>query len=221
MADKDMLGTVVRKLVDLPAATLGLVYDLLEKLTNPEWVEATKRFLHEENPWPNDSVATVSASLLADRKPVFSLCLGTFGSKKKMTAEVKKRGHKLTHWAKQVIATPNFTLLTEPEACDFFRVRVWELTGGTRRFFTTKELYEGLFRQGFCEAPDESACAIRIAYCSQPKGECLPVLSSPINSSVLCVERNEAGSCVSEFYTLSQDKWWPRNREVLVCRKHE
>ena len=48
---KDMLGIAVRKLVTLPTQALGLVCDLLEKLSDPDWIEATKRFLRKENPW--------------------------------------------------------------------------------------------------------------------------------------------------------------------------
>jgi len=48
---KDMLGVAVRKLVTLPIQVLGVVCDLLEKLSDPKWVEATKKFLRKENPW--------------------------------------------------------------------------------------------------------------------------------------------------------------------------
>ncbi len=48
---QDMLGIAVRRLVTLPTEILGIVCDLLEKLSNPEWVQATKRFLRKENPW--------------------------------------------------------------------------------------------------------------------------------------------------------------------------
>lgn len=48
---KDMLGIAVRKLVTLPPQTLGIVCDHLGKLADPEWVEATKKFLRKENPW--------------------------------------------------------------------------------------------------------------------------------------------------------------------------
>ncbi len=52
MSNKDMLGIVVRKLVRLPFSSLGIVCDLLEKLSeDPEWVDATKKFLRKENPW--------------------------------------------------------------------------------------------------------------------------------------------------------------------------
>lgn len=48
---KDMLGICIRKLVTFPTELLGIVCDLLEKLADPEWVQATKRFLRKENPW--------------------------------------------------------------------------------------------------------------------------------------------------------------------------
>lgn len=49
---KDMLGIAIRKLVTLPNNVLGIVCDLLEKLSDPEWVMALKKFLRKENPWP-------------------------------------------------------------------------------------------------------------------------------------------------------------------------
>ena len=63
MATKDMLGVAVRKLVTLPAATLGLVCDLLEKFADPEWVEAAKRFLRKENPWEGQSATSAATSV--------------------------------------------------------------------------------------------------------------------------------------------------------------
>jgi len=57
---KDMLGRAVRKLVTLPAEVLGIVCDLLQKLDDPEWVEATKRFLRKENPWVEVALAVDS-----------------------------------------------------------------------------------------------------------------------------------------------------------------
>jgi len=51
---KDMLGTIVRKLVTLPAEVLGIVFDFLEKLADPEWVTASKKFLRKEEAWLKD-----------------------------------------------------------------------------------------------------------------------------------------------------------------------
>lgn len=52
MSDKDVLGQILRQLVTLPVEMLGVVLDLLRKLSDPEWWEAVKRFLRKENPWP-------------------------------------------------------------------------------------------------------------------------------------------------------------------------
>ena len=56
---KDMLGNIVRKLATLPANVLGIVYDFLEKLTDPEWVAASKIFLRKEESWlKNEALST-------------------------------------------------------------------------------------------------------------------------------------------------------------------
>lgn len=51
---EDMLGQVVRKLVQLPLAILGTLFDLLCKLESPKgtmWLRRLKRFLRGENPF--------------------------------------------------------------------------------------------------------------------------------------------------------------------------
>ena len=55
---KDMLGVAVQKLVVLPSEALGLVCDFLEKMSDPEWVVAGKKFLRKENPWLNPWLTT-------------------------------------------------------------------------------------------------------------------------------------------------------------------
>ena len=48
----DMLGKIVSELVRLPSEVLGVVYDFVVKLKDPEWVEAAKKFLRKEEVWP-------------------------------------------------------------------------------------------------------------------------------------------------------------------------
>jgi hypothetical protein len=64
MSAKDMLGVAVRKLVTLPGAVLGIVCDLLEKCSDPEWVEATKRFLRKEEPWPKPQTVNLGSGFI-------------------------------------------------------------------------------------------------------------------------------------------------------------
>lgn len=54
---KDVLGAVVRKLVEIPDDKLGIVYDLLEKqgklFEDGEWGDEFKKFLRKEKCWVN------------------------------------------------------------------------------------------------------------------------------------------------------------------------
>jgi len=54
MSAKDMLGAVVRKIVELPAEMLGAILDLSEKLLSEaghEWLAEFKKFLRKEQSW--------------------------------------------------------------------------------------------------------------------------------------------------------------------------
>ena len=51
---KDILGSVVRKIVEVPAEMLGAICDLLEKLSGEsgrEWFVELKKFLRKEQSW--------------------------------------------------------------------------------------------------------------------------------------------------------------------------
>ncbi|MFA6160038.1 MAG: hypothetical protein WC678_03040 [Parcubacteria group bacterium] len=51
---KDMLGTLIRKIVDLPLETLGTLCDLVEKLlseTGQSWLVELRKFLRKEKCW--------------------------------------------------------------------------------------------------------------------------------------------------------------------------
>jgi hypothetical protein len=52
---KDMLGAIVRGLVPLSLETHGVVIDLITRLSDPEWLAATKRFLRKEEAWPDEA----------------------------------------------------------------------------------------------------------------------------------------------------------------------
>jgi hypothetical protein len=51
---KDILGQVVKKIVDLPSEMLGVIYDLAEKFSGEsgfEWLTELKKFLRKEKCW--------------------------------------------------------------------------------------------------------------------------------------------------------------------------
>jgi len=68
---KDMLGVAIRKLVTLPSETLGLVCDFLEKLSDPQWVGATKKFLRKEE------ISWAEKSQTAKPEPPLLIPVGT------------------------------------------------------------------------------------------------------------------------------------------------
>ena len=64
---EDMLGALVRKLVDLPLEILGTLYDLLEKMSGESrevWFTALRRFLRKENPWGGVRLAPTHLKLV-------------------------------------------------------------------------------------------------------------------------------------------------------------
>ncbi|HCP08387.1 MAG TPA: hypothetical protein DIT25_01140 [Candidatus Moranbacteria bacterium] len=70
---KDVLGSVVRKLVELPEDKLGKVYDLLEKeaklFGDGEWGDEFKKFLRREKCWTHsllESIGDVKISATLD-----------------------------------------------------------------------------------------------------------------------------------------------------------
>jgi len=87
---KDMLGTAVRKLVTLPAATLGIVCDLLEKLADQEWVAALKQFLRKENPWVATGLLEDAGTITIPAVPAFDVSarFHEMTEKERKTAEV-------------------------------------------------------------------------------------------------------------------------------------
>ncbi|OQA52701.1 MAG: hypothetical protein BWY43_00369 [candidate division WS2 bacterium ADurb.Bin280] len=68
---KNMLGIALKRLAGLPPSSLGTVCDFLDKMTNEEWIDATKRFLRKEDPWAKsdptqhlERIATVTVPVL-------------------------------------------------------------------------------------------------------------------------------------------------------------
>ena len=79
---KDMLGTLVRRIVTLPLEMLGTISDLIEKLSSEagqQWLAELKRFLRKENCWTGVSaIKDVYLKLISgDQVLVIDACDGT------------------------------------------------------------------------------------------------------------------------------------------------
>lgn len=158
---------------------------------------------------------------LTERGVWMTVTCGTHKSKKDLIGAVTKAGHRFSDWAMDLINTKGWTLLAEPTEIDLYETTVKELTG--KDSITTKELYEIRDRLGFCDAPDETALQVRLAYTNQPMDEWRYILSQPKADSdgdldVLDVARNSDGSWVSWRYAYP-DVVWRGGGRLLVCRK--
>ena len=81
---KDMLGTLVRRVVNLPTEMLGTICDLIEKLSSEagqEWLIELKKFVCKENCWMKNTYlhlltliidACDGVNVLADANDVFA-----------------------------------------------------------------------------------------------------------------------------------------------------
>ena len=200
---KNMPGVAVRKIVTLPSNTLGLVRDLLEKLSDPEWVGATKKFLRKENSWGEKEK-------FEDWK---TLTIG--GISKDELLKRLEDGFFVSDWAKDIMSMSGFTTLPEPTNIQLARAKVKDL--GFTEMPTTDELFARIEKVGdLC--PAEVGPHLAIQYKDQPNGEVLWVAMERIPGSgdgpdVFGVGRRGGGA-------LWLDGGWagPGGRWLLVSR---
>ena len=97
----DMLGQIVQKLVAVREDALGAIYDLLEKLSDPEWITALKKFLRKENPWPErrrrEQDGVVYFSVTSD---------GTTGEE--WISRLESKGFRVSDHAKSILRSDDF-----------------------------------------------------------------------------------------------------------------
>jgi hypothetical protein len=77
---KDMLGALMRKIMDLPLEMLGTIYDLVEKLSGEagqEWLTELKKFLRKENCWTGVVKETILRLISGSESLVLDAVNGT------------------------------------------------------------------------------------------------------------------------------------------------
>jgi len=173
MSQKDMLGVAVRKLVTLSASVLGVVCDLLEKLADQEWVEATKKFLRKENPWP--------APPLREWEVWKTIQLGTHKNSKELIEAMESDGSRVSDLSRNIMGKSNFTVASEQTDIQLVKVSVAELgfPTGARR----DAIYERAQQLGLSLVPAEVGPQFRRQYKDQPNGEWLLTAMEPIADS--------------------------------------
>jgi hypothetical protein len=212
---KDMLGIAVRKLVTLPGHVLGLVCDLLEKLSDPEWVEATKRFLRKENPWP--------APTPREWKVWRTINLGTgLRTADDFRTDLREAGCRLGDWASDMLNQDAFTAGVKESKVELVVVSVAEL--GFQEAATREDIYTRAISLGLGLCPAEIGPQLRLQYKGQPEGEWLRVAMEPITGSggrlnVFSVERDRDELWLDSDGGHPDYVWYPGHRWVFVRRK--
>ncbi len=211
---KDMLGTTVRKLVTLPNTTLGIVCDLLEKLADQEWVEATKKFLRKENSWP--------VLELRDWKVWKTIQLGTHKDASTLLGAMKDEGLKVSDYSKDVMGKSDFTVASERTDIQLVRVSVAEL--GFQKGARRDAIYERAIQLGLSLVSAEVGPQLRRQYKDQPNSEWLLTAMEPITDSfdelsVFGVERDHYGLWLDTYFGLPDYVWFGDGVLVFALRK--
>ena len=101
--EKDMLGTLIRRIVDLPIEVLRVLDDLVGKLLNEngqQWLSELKKFLRKEECWIprwTEREGVIYFSVTSD---------GTTGPQ--WIERLKKKGFRISDWAESLLKSDDF-----------------------------------------------------------------------------------------------------------------
>ena len=212
---KDMLGIAVRKLVTLPGSELGLVCDLLEKLSDPEWVALTKRFLRKEKTW--------EAVTAPDLKVFKTIKLGTgLRTADDFSRALAENGYGVSDWAKDILGKPEFMVASREIEVDLVVLTTAQLTGNSQGG-TTAEVFAGAKRIGLDKCSAEVGPQLRLQYKDQPKVEWLLVGMDPIAGSHGYPDVFNVGHDVEDLwlsaYCGNPDSVWDADNRWVFCRR--
>ena len=176
----------------------GPLNDALDKLSGAEggiWLEAFKRFLRRENPWP---------------RPV-RILLGQFRDADAVRATFKVAGCNLGGWANDLLGRMQFS--DQLRAMNLVPVRDTDLRFSdpyrTQEFLTVAE------RSGYVICPPEAGPAARLVYADQSEKSRMPIGMEPIKSRdgverVFVLDGSSRGeACLNADRSYSQGTHWP------------
>ncbi len=212
---KDMLGVAVRTLVTLPTQALGVVCDLLQKMSDPDWEEATKHFLRKENPWGEKAVGSF---------PIWkTIRLGTgLKSADDFRNALKRAGMKIGNYADDILGKSAFTASETETEVDLVNISVADL--GFKNSATLRDIYVRAQELGLQLCPAEVGPQLRLQYKDQPDDEWLRIAIEPITDSdgslhLFRVARHSGGLWLGGGSGDPEDFWDGVNRFVFVGRK--
>lgn len=201
---KSVLGTSVL------AQVAGLLTDFFEKLAGSDgtvWLNAFRRFLRKENPWP--------------KFPTWrTIRIGTHRSADELRGAIIAAGNQISEWGGDILSK----VCASRKAKDLELVMVTVAELGFENGATLREIYERAKTLGLDLCPAEAGPQLRLQYTDQPMNEWLLVAMEPITDSdgylrVFSVARNSDGSWLRASYVGPGRVWSSDDRWVFARRK--
>lgn len=178
-----------------------------------EWLQAFKRFLRKENPWPKP--------ISLDDIQVFkTIRLGTgLKSADDFLDAFKQVGCRVSDWARDILGKPAFQAASEETEVDLVVLTVREL--GFSEGATYAKICERAQELGLELCPPEVGPQLRLQYMDQPEGEELQITMEPITVgegilSVLYVGRGNSECRLDALYGDSGRDWNSNERFAFV-----
>ncbi|OGY58248.1 MAG: hypothetical protein A3H67_03970 [Candidatus Buchananbacteria bacterium RIFCSPLOWO2_02_FULL_46_11b] len=197
---EDMLGQVVRKLAQLPTAMLGMLFDLLNKITGPKgtmWLRRLKRFLRGENPFGVPKTFEVTTD-------------GRIGEQ--LVADIEAQGDHVGDIAKQLIHGKKF-VATNGITYKLALIMGDEFKDDDR---ITSNIRAEAAKHGYVDPPMELALYVREMFSDEDLEQIglwaliimhEAVADSDGNLSLLGLDRDVGGRSLSAFNVSPDDEW--------------
>ena len=197
---EDMLGQVVRKLAQLPTAMLGMLFDLLNKITGPKgtmWLRRLKRFLRGENPFGVPKTFEVTTD-------------GRSGEQ--LTVDIEAQGDRVGDVAKQLIHGKKF-VATNGITYKLALIMGDEFKDDDR---ITSNIRAEAAKHGYVDPPMELALYVREMFSDEDLEQIglwaliimhEAVADSDGNLSLLGLDRDVGGRSLSAFNVSPDDEW--------------
>jgi hypothetical protein len=151
----------------------GLINDLMDKLCGKDgrmWLEAFKKFLRMENPFPVKVWNTWK-----------TIKLGMFKNVEEIRQALKASGNSIGDWANDILGKPAFKVSETEQDVELVNVSVLEL--GFKQGACYADICKRALELGLDLCPAEVGPQLRLQWKDQPKGTCVVVAMEAITAS--------------------------------------
>ena len=143
-------------------------------------------------------------------------------SSQELQQELAQEKINVSRWAQDMMKSPDFITLKNPETLNAVRLQVGDL--GLKGNPTTEQIYTRIKELGLELCPAETGPHLRLDYKDQPNGEWLYIGMKQITDSsgipsVFELGRDEDGLWLGSDWAYPDDRWSPENEFLFSLRK--